>query len=65
MDTLYLNDQLDEREHIDREIRGGMTMTVVRKHHPRPSEITFDEFFEHVQQILRSNSKTPVTVEQE
>jgi hypothetical protein len=49
MDELFLHDPLDDREFVESEARGGGVQRTSRKHKPRPSEIGFATFFEHVQ----------------
>jgi hypothetical protein len=50
IDTVQLEDQKDAREFIDRQrIGGGLIAETHRKSHPKPSEIPFETFFEHIQ----------------
>ena len=60
MDELNLVDPFDQREFNDRESIGfGQTMTRSRVNRPRPSEIEYRVFLEHVQQ--RERGERPPT----
>lgn len=51
LELVQLNDERDERGFVDRRrIGGGMTLETHRKQHPRPSEISFEKFLEHIEQ---------------
>jgi len=60
MDELYLNDPHDDREFAETQARGGGLVKTTRKYQPRPSEISFETFFEHVQKgYLTSQNQRP------
>jgi len=50
IDVVQLEDEKDDRVFVDRRrIEGGLIMESHRKSRPRPSEIPFETFFEHIQ----------------
>ncbi len=64
LDELSLHDPLDNRELTSTETRGGVTLKTVRKHQPKPSEIPFELFYEHLQK-QHQTSHPPTTTEPE
>jgi hypothetical protein len=65
MDELSLHDPLDDRVFVDSETRGGGQQRTTRQHKPKPSEISFEDFWEHLQQrYLKSRSNVTVTPEE-
>jgi len=65
MEELYLVDEQEERVFVDREHFGGGYSETQREHRPRPSEVSFDTFFEHVQTSPSRQKKQITFVEQE
>jgi hypothetical protein len=63
-DELFLNDPLDDREFTDVDSRGFVISKGTRKHMPKPSEISFEAFLQHLQKI-HADSRPKTTVEKE
>jgi hypothetical protein len=64
MDELYLHDPLDDRQFIDSTTHRGMIQQTIRKQMPKPSETSFETYYEHLQKrYLESRPKTTVTPE--
>lgn len=64
MDELFLIDPSDDRQFVDSESKRGAIQKTVRKQKPKPSETSFETFYEHLQKrYLESRPKTTVTPE--
>ena len=65
LDELCLHDPRDGRAFVDSETRGGGQQRTTRQRRPKPSEMNFEAFWEHLQErYLQSRPKVTVTPEE-